>query len=65
LIRLTYFFIHRHIIINVAASLFRGTGQYLAANCRLFLYGPFKRDGWHTAAGNAQFDATLRRQNPE
>ena len=28
------------------------------------MYGPFKRDGRHNSAGNAQFDANLRRQNP-
>ena len=35
------------------------------ADGRLFLYGPFKRDGEHNAPSNAAFDASLRRQNPE
>jgi predicted RNA-binding protein with PUA-like domain len=37
----------------------------LSAQGRLFLYGPFKRDGRHTAPSNAAFDAGLRRQDPE
>ena len=31
----------------------------------LFLYGPFKRDGRHTAVSNAVFDTSLRENNPE
>ena len=49
--------------IEVAESLFRGAGQYLQADGRLFMYGPFKQDGRHNSAGNAQFDANLQRQN--
>jgi hypothetical protein len=30
----------------------------------LVLYGPFKRDGRHTAPSNEAFDQNLRRQNP-
>ena len=29
------------------------------------LYGPFKRDGLHTAPSNAAFDKQLRSQDPE
>ena len=36
-----------------------------AADGRLFLYGPFKRDGKHTALSNAVFDSSLREGNPE
>ena len=32
---------------------------------RLFVYGPFMRDGAHTAPSNAAFDASLRAENPE
>jgi hypothetical protein len=31
----------------------------------LFLYGPFRRGGKHTADSNEAFDASLRRANPE
>jgi hypothetical protein len=31
----------------------------------LFLYGPYRRHGAHTAPSNAAFDAQLRRQDPE
>jgi hypothetical protein len=31
----------------------------------LLLYGPFKRDGRHTADSNEAFDASLRQGNPE
>jgi hypothetical protein len=50
---------------RVAEGLFAGAGRYLRADGRLFLYGPFKRDGQHTAASNAAFDASLRESNPE
>lgn len=35
-------------------------GLRLAHNGVLYLYGPFKRDGRHTAPSNAAFDADLR-----
>jgi hypothetical protein len=50
---------------RVAEGLFAGAGHYLRADGRLFLYGPFKRDGKHTAPGNAAFDASLRDRDPE
>ena len=31
----------------------------------MFLYGPFKRDGKHTAMSNAVFDTSLRQQDAE
>ncbi len=40
-------------------------GAICAADGRLFLYGPFKRDGQHTAVSNAVFDTSLRERNPE
>jgi hypothetical protein len=49
----------------VAQNLIAGAGRYLRAGGRLFLYGPFKRDGVHTAPSNAEFDASLRAQNPD
>jgi SAM-dependent methyltransferase len=49
----------------VAEGLFAGAGRVLRADGRLFLYGPFKRDGRHTAISNAVFDTSLRQGNPE
>jgi len=49
----------------VAQGLFAGAGRHLTADGRLFLYGPFKRDGVHNAPSNADFDESLRRQNSE
>ena len=42
-----------------------GAGRLLRDGGRLFVYGPFMRDGAHTAPSNAAFDATLRAENPE
>jgi SAM-dependent methyltransferase len=50
---------------RVAEGLFAGTGRYLREDGRLFLYGPFKRGGQHTAESNAAFDESLRQGNPE
>jgi SAM-dependent methyltransferase len=49
----------------VAEGLFAGAGRALRADGRFFLYGPFKRDGKHSAVSNAVFDASLREGNPE
>lgn len=49
----------------VTEGLFAGAGRHLASGGRLFLYGPFKRDGQHNAPSNAAFDESLRSQNPE
>lgn len=50
---------------RVAEGLFAGAGRYLRSDGRLFLYGPFKRDGKHTAMSNAVFDTSLREQDAE
>ena len=50
---------------TVAEGLFAGVGRYLRADGKLFLYGPFKRDGKHTALSNAVFDTSLREGNPD
>lgn len=50
---------------RVAEGLFAGAGRYLPVGARLVLYGPFKRDGKHTAISNAVFDTSLREGNPE
>lgn len=43
-----------------AIGLFQGAQALLPAGGLLYLYGPFKRNGEHTAESNAQFDASLR-----
>src|ERR1700712_5085975 len=50
---------------RVAEGLFAGAARYLRADGRLFLYGPFKRNGKHTAPSNAAFDTSLRSNNVE
>jgi SAM-dependent methyltransferase len=48
---------------RVAEGLFTGAARYLRSDGRLFLYGPFKRDGKHTALSNAVFDTSLRERH--
>ncbi len=50
---------------RVAEGLFAGAGRYLRADGRLYLYGPFRRGGKHTAVSNAVFDTSLRERDPE
>ncbi len=50
---------------RVAEGLVAGAARHLRDDGRLFLYGPFKRDGRHTAVSNAVFDTSLRSQDPE
>jgi cyclopropane fatty-acyl-phospholipid synthase-like methyltransferase len=47
-----------------AEGLFAGAGRRLKPGGILYLYGPFMRDGEHTAPSNAAFDASLRERNP-
>lgn len=49
---------------RVSQNLMAGAGRFLRDGGRLFLYGPFMRDGQHTAPSNAAFDASLRAENP-
>jgi uncharacterized protein DUF938 len=49
----------------VAAGLVAGAGRCLGKGGMLFLYGPFKRGGRHTAESNEAFDASLRLGNPD
>jgi SAM-dependent methyltransferase len=48
----------------VAEGLFAGAERHLAPGGRLFLYGPFRRDGQHNAPSNAAFDESLRKRDP-
>ncbi|MEL6247151.1 MAG: DUF938 domain-containing protein [Cyanobacteria bacterium J06648_16] len=45
-------------------GLLAGAGQLLPENGVLYLYGPYRRGGQHTAPSNAEFDAWLQSQNP-
>jgi hypothetical protein len=45
-------------------GLMRGAARVLRAGAPLFLYGPYKRGGVHTAESNARFDADLRARDP-
>jgi SAM-dependent methyltransferase len=46
-------------------GLIHGAARVLVSGGLLFLYGPYRRDGRHTAPSNEAFDADLRRRNPE
>lgn len=48
---------------QATVGLVSGARDLLMPGRHLFLYGPFKRDGRHTARSNASFDSALRRQN--
>jgi Protein of unknown function (DUF938) len=45
-------------------GLFAIASKILSAGAPLYLYGPYKRAGAHTAPSNVDFDASLRAQNP-
>lgn len=49
---------------STCRNLLAGARQVLSADAPLFLYGPFMRDGRHTAPSNAAFDRSLRAQDP-
>lgn len=50
---------------HAAGGLMGGAGRLLTPEGFLYLYGPFRRNGCHTAPTNAAFDESLRGQNPE
>ena len=49
---------------SATTGLMRGAAAILNPGAMLYLYGPFRRGGAHTALSNASFDADLRTQNP-
>jgi hypothetical protein len=49
---------------DAAIGLMRGAAEILPVGGVLYLYGPFRRNGCHTAASNETFDRTLRYQDP-
>jgi SAM-dependent methyltransferase len=48
----------------VTETLMAGAGASLVSGGVLYLYGPFRREGRHTAPTNAAFDADLRTRDP-
>jgi SAM-dependent methyltransferase len=46
-------------------ALMAGAARLLPAGGVLYLYGPYRIDGRHTAPSNEEFDAYLRAQNPQ
>jgi len=49
---------------QAAKGLMQGAGRVLPQGGMLFLYGPFKEGGIHTAESNRLFDEDLRARNP-
>lgn len=50
---------------DACLGLMAGAGRILPSGGILYLYGPFKRNGKHTAPSNQAFDQSLRANNPE
>lgn len=50
--------------LSTVACFFDGVGRVLRPGGKLCVYGPFKYGGEFTTPSNAQFDASLRSQNP-
>jgi SAM-dependent methyltransferase len=50
---------------TAAVGLMAGAGRVLVPGGVLYLYGPFREDGRHTAPSNAAFDADLKARNPQ
>ncbi|MEH2228891.1 MAG: DUF938 domain-containing protein [Nostoc sp.] len=50
---------------SACLGLMAGASRILKAGGILYLYGPFKQGGEHTAASNAAFDEYLRTENSE
>lgn len=46
-------------------GLMAGAARLLKSGAPLYLYGPYKRGGKHTAPSNDAFDRSLRSQNPD
>lgn len=50
---------------SCCAGLMRGAGRLLPKDGCLYLYGPYRIGGRHTAPSNDAFDASLQARNPE
>jgi hypothetical protein len=49
---------------SATVALFAGAAALLPDEAPLYLYGPYKRSGRHTAPSNAAFDQSLRETDP-
>jgi SAM-dependent methyltransferase len=49
---------------SATVGLMRGAAKILQPGAPLYLYGPYRRDGAHTAPSNADFDANLKARDP-
>src|SRR6185436_13418445 len=50
---------------RAAVGLMAGAGRLLPPGAPLYLYGPYRRGGQHTAPSNAAFDESLKARDPE
>ncbi len=50
---------------SACLGLMKGAKRLLPSGGILYLYGPYKQEGKHTAPSNEAFDKSLRAQNPE
>lgn len=50
---------------SATRGLIAGAAKLLPTSGVLYLYGPYRREGTHTAPSNAAFDASLRARNPD
>jgi uncharacterized protein DUF938 len=50
---------------SAAEALMGGAGKVSAPGGIMFLYGPYRRQGWHTSPSNEAFDAQLKARNPQ
>lgn len=50
---------------DACEGLIQGAAARISSDGILYFYGPFKRNGRHTAASNQSFDDMLRRHDPE
>lgn len=49
---------------DAAVGLFAGAARILEAGAPLYLYGPYRRNGAHTAPSNEAFDRSLKARDP-
>jgi Protein of unknown function (DUF938) len=49
---------------TATVGLVRGAAEVVPSGGMLYVYGPFRRDGRHTAPSNEAFDRDLRKRNP-